>query len=226
MSKRKAIALHDYTKLSASSLVTFGKAVSLGLTGNASFTTLPSGITLAIYNGQVATLEAGVAKWKLSQSPVDHAALITDQKALRETLRKLANYVTETANGDAAVILSSGFHVSATTTVAAQQVAKPSFIKVTSTQANTLVAEVKSTVSASSWVFAVAEDPSAIQTDSDGFMIDPSTQPKGLLRIIPSHSKKIEVKGLTPLTRYYVVCFGVNAAGKGVDSDTFPVIVI
>jgi len=106
---KKIKALLDFLKLSVSEKIEFYRNVVSKMTGNASFTS--PDVPLATATTQINTLETDVAGAK-SGAHQAVAKMHQSLKTVDTTFHKLATYVDRIADGNDAVIMSSGFHIS------------------------------------------------------------------------------------------------------------------
>ena len=100
--------LRDYATKGEGLLGDFALLVATSLTGNVNFTTPP--ILPAALTTQATTYNTAVAN-ALNGTPADTLDKTKKHDALIAVLDQLANYVDLIANGDAAIILSSGFNL-------------------------------------------------------------------------------------------------------------------
>jgi len=106
---KKVKPVLDFIKFSVSEKIEFFRNIVSKMTGNASF---PSpDITLATATTQINTLETDVAAAK-SGAHQSVAKMHQSLKIVDTTFHKLASYVDRIADGNDAIILSSGFHIS------------------------------------------------------------------------------------------------------------------
>jgi len=103
--------LRDYTTKTDGQLGDAALHVATSLTGNVNFTTPP--ITPAALTTQATAFNTAVAK-SLNGTPADTLDKTNKHDALIASLNQLATYVDLIANGDAAIILSSGFNLAST----------------------------------------------------------------------------------------------------------------
>ena len=106
---KKVKTVLDFLKLSVSEKIEFYRNDISKMTGNASFPT--PDIPLATATTQVNTLETDLAAAK-SGAHQSIAKMHQSEKIADTTFRKLALYVDRIADGNDAIILSSGFHIS------------------------------------------------------------------------------------------------------------------
>ena len=106
---KKVKTVLDFQKLSVSEKIEFFRNVVSKMIANASFPT--PDIALATATTQINTLETDVAAAK-SGAHQSVAKMHQSLKIVDTTFRKLALYVDRIADGNDAIILSSGFHIS------------------------------------------------------------------------------------------------------------------
>lgn len=106
----KQQALGGFTKDSDETVLVKGKTVLLAMTGNANFETPEP--TLEAVTEVLNDYEQKLSMAKRRGSPEDTAAKNQARKATEQMLKRLAFYVTQTADGDLPKLLSSGFAVS------------------------------------------------------------------------------------------------------------------
>ena len=106
---KKIKTILDFLKLSVSEKIEFYRNVVSKMTGNASFTS--PDVPLATATTQINTLETDMTAAK-SGAHQSVAKMHQSEKIADTTFHKLALYVDRIADGNDAVILSSGFHIS------------------------------------------------------------------------------------------------------------------
>jgi len=101
------IASLEFMKYGASGTLTFGRGVSLGLTGNTGFGTLPAGALTALDTG-LTELETAIGNVPTGGQT---ETAIQEQKrvAVNQRLHKLAIFCQENCNNDSTIFLTSGF---------------------------------------------------------------------------------------------------------------------
>ena len=106
----KQQALGGFTKDSDETVLVKGKTVLLAMTDNANFETPEP--PLETVTEVLDDYEQKLSMAKRRGSPEDTAAKNQARKATEQMLKRLAFYVTHTANGDLPKLLSSGFAIS------------------------------------------------------------------------------------------------------------------
>lgn len=106
----KQQALGGFKREKDEVLLVKGKTILLAMAGNSNFATPepPLEVVTEILNDY----EEKLSMTRRRGSPEDTASKNDARKAVEQTLKRLAFYVTQTADGDLPVLLSSGFSVS------------------------------------------------------------------------------------------------------------------
>ena len=106
----KQKALGGFSRDSDETILVKGRTVQLAMTDNPNYPTPEP--ALDAVRDVVNDFEQKLAMAKRRGSPEDTALKNQARKAMQQTLKRLAFYVTQTADGDLAKLLSSGFSVS------------------------------------------------------------------------------------------------------------------
>jgi len=214
MSKAK-VKIEVYMVLNVPGKIQYARDRVVDMTGNANFTT--PDVPLATITTAADDLET---KYLAAQGggPADTAAQNAAEEVLDDLIRKEAAYVTRIADGDTVIITSSGFTPTKTELTPAPPPGKVLGLTLKqSEQSGTFVSNCDPLENARGFVTIISLSSNPHITIDGDQLIIPAGGEQVIIHI--SASRKATHEGLTPLTKYYVVKYAFNAAGRGPNSD-------
>jgi hypothetical protein len=212
---RKAVVLINFIRIPVPEKIQFAKNRLSHIIGNANF---PSpDVSLADISIAIDVLET---KFRKAQGggTKDTAAMHAAEAVLDELMRKLADYVSRTANGNAVIIASAGFSIIKTKPSLMHKPGKPEGLKLTRTQqSGTLISNCKRLANARGFVTIISASPDAgVAVRGEEIIINPGN---AQIMIHIGSKRKAKHTNLVPGTKYYIKKFAFNTAGRGPDSD-------
>lgn len=157
--------------------------------------------------------------------PADTAAQNAALLILDDLMRKQAAYVTRVSDGDTVKITSSGFSPTKTEGTPAPAPGKVLGLSMTQTPASGIIESNCLPLENAKGFITILSLTATPQIVIDGnqLIIPASAQP---VIIHVSSTRKATHSALTPGTRYHIVKFAFNAAGRGPDSDMNSIMVV
>lgn len=198
--------IYDFSSLSLANYLASAQRIVTAVTGNANFPEpWPSSVpTLAQINTDLSRFAnayaatAGGDRGRIAERDAARSVLTND-------LRQLGLYIEMTANGNDAMLASSGFDLSARQprSVVTAPLPAPEFLKLQRGEVSgLLLAQVKKLSGAASYdVQVTTADPTVESNWTDA----------GIFTVC----RRIELPGLTPLKTYSVRVRGISSAGPG-----------
>lgn len=216
----KAKVKLDFIKLTVPEKIQYGRDRVTDMTGNGNFTT--PDIPLADITTVSDDLEDAYNEAQ-GGGPTETAALNAAELVWDDKMRKEAAYVSRIADGSVVIITSAGFTPTETEPTPQQPPVKPeNFTAKHGEQSGVINLDNDTMPKVKGYVTIVSSESNLhIQVIGDQVIVSGNTAP---VIILVTSSRKISVTNLTSGTRYYIIRFAFNAAGRGPDSDKISIV--